>query len=74
MFQQTTYPIYRESICQIGKRNKIISCLTSIQMSRVQKLLNMNSQIHCNAIKTLPADAEPNSLSDHMSCIERIDF
>ena len=43
-------------------------------MSGALKLLNMNLQIHCNATKTLPVDAEFNSLSNHMSCIEGIDF
>ena len=43
-------------------------------MSGILKLLNMNLQIHCNAMKTQSVDAEFNSLSNHMSCIERIDF
>ena len=43
-------------------------------MTAVCKLFNINLQSYCNGTKTSPVDAESNSLSNHMSCIDKIDF
>ena len=74
-FSIKAYVIHRENrFLKWQKEAKNTVKSSPILMSGVLKLLNMNLHSHCNATKTLPVDAEFNSLSNHMSCIERIDF
>ena len=60
-------------LIKFEKTTKITPMPTLYANKGSLKLINKNLQSHCNPTKTSPLNAELNSLSNEMSCIQRID-